>query len=244
MIDAVIAGILVAMASLSARFVVWLPQDRLRAWLPWLQATAAGLLLGDALLGMLPEALTHGVPPDRIGELLVLGVLCLFGIECLIRAAKTQPGRAAFAQVDIAGDALHHLVDGVAIGASFALDPRAGSIIAVAIIAHEVPREMGHAGVLVAGGYPARRAFALSLATALAVPLGALAFSAIKQPRFIGAALAVACGMIVYLACADLIPNIWQGTGVTDKRRSLAAVIGVTSGIAFMWITAAVEHLH
>lgn len=244
MIDALIAGILVAMASLSARFVVWLPPDRLRTWLPWLQASAAGLLLGDALLGMLPEAMSDNIPAPRIGELLMLGVLCLFGIECLIRAAKKRSDRAAFAQVDIGGDALHHLADGVAIGASFSLDPQVGAIVALAIIGHEVPREMGHAGVLVAGGYPARRAFTLSLITALAVPCGAVAFSAIGQPRFVAEALTVACGIIVYLACADLIPNIWASSNGAGARQTIAPIVGVTGGVAFMWLMTVFGHVH
>lgn len=244
MLAALIASVLVAAAALSARFVVWLPAHRLGAWLPWLQATAAGLLLGDALLGMLPEALSHGVPVTRIGGLLVLGMLCLLGIECLIRSAKAPHTGAAFARVDIVGDALHHLVDGVAIGAAFALDAKFGAIVAAGIIGHELPREMGHAGVLVAGGYSPRRAFALSLATAVAVPCGALVFSLIREPQVLGAALAVATGIIVYLACADLIPNIWPKTGDATAGASAAPAIGVFAGVAFTWLMILMGHVH
>ena len=61
------ASMAVAAAALSARLVVWLPPRRLGMWLPWLQAIAAGMLLGDALMHMLPEAMAYGLGPGQAG---------------------------------------------------------------------------------------------------------------------------------------------------------------------------------
>ena len=107
------ASILVAAVSLSARLVVWIPPRHLHAWLPWLQATAAGLLLGDALLHMLPEAMGHGMSASQAGSRLALGVLGLLCIECMVRALSSSSPTTAFARMDIVGDTLHHLVDGI-----------------------------------------------------------------------------------------------------------------------------------
>ncbi|HEU0276548.1 MAG TPA: ZIP family metal transporter [Rhodanobacteraceae bacterium] len=244
MLDILSASMVVAASSLSARTVVWLPQQCLRRALPWLQASAAGLLLDDALLHMLPEALSHNVPGARVGGLLALGVLMLFALECCMRASKAASAHAPFARVDIVGDAIHHLIDGVVIGASFGINRELGWVIALAILAHELPRELGNAGTLVAGGYSPRRAFTLSILITLAVPFGSVAFSWVDYPQLLGAGLAVATGATVYLACGDLIPNLWSMLDEGGRRPLLAPSAGVVGGLAFMWLIAAIGVAH
>lgn len=236
------ACLLVAAASLAARLVMWLSPHRLKHWIPWLQAGAAGLLLGDALLHMLPEAMAHGLRPDELGIRLAAGMLCLLCVECVMRAMRTPSATAVFARMDLVGDALHHLVDGVVIGASFAIDRTLGLVVALAILAHELPREIGNAGVLVAGGYSPRRAFLLSVATTAMVPLGALGIAlAGHSPLFLGTSLALAAGMTLYLACGDVLPGLWSNV---SRRHSFTPALGIAGGMAFMWLTASLDRLH
>lgn len=236
------ASIAVASASLASRFVVWLPPRYLQACLPWLQASAAGLLLGDALLHMLPEALERGLPGSQAGLCLAVGVLALLCIECGVRAVSKPTFTAAFARMDIVGDILHHGVDGIVIGASFAIDSTLGFVVALAIMAHELPREMGNAGVLVAGGYAARSAFWLSVVTTLAIPLGALSIVLVgHSPLFLGTSLALAAGTTIYLACSDVLPGLWPNIG---SRNRFTPAFGVAGGIAFMWLAAVLDHGH
>jgi zinc and cadmium transporter len=231
---------MVAAASLSARLVVWLPPRHFRSWLPWLQAIAAGLLIGDALLHMLPEAIARGMPPSQVGNCLALGVLCLLCIECVVRAMSTSSSTAAFARMDIVGDVFHHLVDGIVIGSSFAIDRGLGFVVAVAIMAHELPREMSNAGVLVSGGYTPRRAFVLTIATTLAVPLGALSVALVGHSDiFLGTSLALAAGTTLYLACGDVLPAVWQNV---DRKQSFTPMFGAAAGMAFMWLAAVLDH--
>jgi zinc and cadmium transporter len=238
--SALAAGVVVASASLAARLVVWVPPPRLRVWLPWLQSMAAGLLLGDALLHMLPEAMERGVSASQAGNSLALGILCLVCIECVVRAMKTSSPTEVFARMDIVGDVLHHFVDGIVIGASFALSPSLGVMVTLAIVGHELPREVGNAGVLVAGGYAPRRAFGLSVATAAAVPVGAVAICMAGQsPIFLGTSLALAAGTTIYLACGDVLPGLWQR--LTQANRFTPA-LGVACGMAFMWLAAILDH--
>lgn len=244
MLEILSASGLVAASALSARTAVWMPQQRLRRALPWLQASAAGLLLGDALLHMLPEALSHGVTGSGVGRLLALGALGLFAVECVLRGSKTASRHAPFARVDVVGDVIHHLTDGLVIGASFGISRQLGWVIALAIVGHELPRELGNAGTLVAGGYSPRRAFALSILTTLAIPCGAIAFSVIGQPQALGVGLAVAAGATVYLACGDLIPNLWTILDTSSRRPVLAPAAGVAGGVAFMWLIAAAGIAH
>ena len=236
------AAAAVAAASCSARIVVWLTPRRLQAWLPWLQAGAAGLLLGDALLHMLPEAMAHGLTPGQAGARLSLGILCLLCVECGVRAMRMSAATAVSARMDLVGDALHHGVDGMVIGASFAIDRTLGFVVALAILAHELPREMGNAGILVAGGYGPRRAFLLSIATTAAIPLGALGVAlAGHAPFFLGTTLALAAGTTVYLACADVLPSLWPHMG---RSHRFTPALGVAAGMAFMWLAAVLDQGH
>ncbi|GGA15331.1 ZIP family metal transporter [Dyella caseinilytica] len=234
------ASMLVAMASLSARLVVWLPPRYLRACLPWLQAIAAGLLIGEAMLHMLPDAIAQGMSAQQAGERVVAGVLAFVAIECAVRALGKSSSTATFARMDIIGDTLHHFVDGIVIGAAFALDHALGFVVALAIMAHELPREMSNAGVLVAGGYAPRRAFLWSIGTTLAVPMGALLITLTGQwPWLLGSSLALAAGTTLYLACGDLLPGMWPTLG---RQHRFAPVVGATAGVVFMWFAAALEH--
>ena len=237
---AVLASGVVACASLSARLVVWMPAARLRIWLPWMQATAAGLLLGDALLHMLPEAMERGLSAAWMGECLALGTVGLLSMECVVRAMNPTSSTAAFAKMDVIADFLHHLVDGIVIGTSFMLGPTLGIVVALAIMAHEMPREAGNAGILVAGGYAPTRAFGLSVATTIAIPLGAMIMVAVRHaPVFIGSSLALAAGGTIYLALGDVLPNVWLSLGA---RNRFTPVLGVAAGLLFMWAAALFDH--
>jgi zinc and cadmium transporter len=238
--DAVLASGVVACAALSARLVVWVPAARLRVWLPWMQAIVAGLLLGDALLHMLPEAMERGISAGLMGECLALGTVGLLSIECIVRAVNPTSSTAAFAKMDVVADFLHHLVDGIVIGASFMAGPALGFVVALAIMAHEIPREAGNAGVLVAGGYAPTRAFGLSIATTVAIPLGAVGIVAIGHaPVFIGTSLAIAAGSTIYLAIGDVLPGLWLSLGA---RNRFTPVLGVVAGLLFMWAAALFDH--
>jgi zinc and cadmium transporter len=239
-IGAVLASGVVASAALSARLVVWMSAARLRVLLPWMQATVAGLLLGDALLHMLPEAMERGMTPGWMGECLALGAVGLLGMECIVRAKNPTSSTAAFARMDVVADFLHHLVDGIVIGASFMMGPALGTVVALAIMAHEIPREAGNAGVLVAGGYAPTRAFGLSIATTVAIPLGAVGMVAIRHaPVFIGTSLAIAAGSTIYLAIGDVLPGLWLSLGA---RNRFTPVLGVAAGLLFMWAAALFDH--
>jgi zinc and cadmium transporter len=234
-----IASALVAVVSLSSRLVLWMPPRYLLAWLPWFQATAAGLLLGDALLHMLPEAMEHGISARQAGSSLALGMLCLLSIECLVRALMAPSSTATFARMNIVGDVLHHLVDGIVIGASFAIDRTLGFVVALAIMGHELPREMSNAGVLVAGGYAPRRAFLLSVATTAAVPLGAFSIAIVgRSSLFLGTSLALAAGTTIYLACGDVLPGMWRNL---SERHRFTPALGVAGGMVFMWLAAILD---
>jgi zinc and cadmium transporter len=156
------------------------------------------------------------------------------------RAHEDARKKASGALVLI-GDALHNVLDGVLIAAAFLTDIHLGIVTALAIMAHEIPQEVGNFAVLLNSGVSRRRALLLNLLTSLtAVVGGAVGFFALEASlRALPFALAVAAASLLYVAVADLIPGLHRRV---DPRSSVAQVILIGLGIAL--ITFAERQLH
>ena len=237
LIEIFVASLLLGATSVFSRVVVWMPGGMRTRWLPWLQAIAVGLLIGDSLLHLLPHALKSHDDLSEIMLVFVVGATFLALIENLVRAHRVDGSVVApVARMTLASDFIHHAVDGIILAGAFLASPAAGYAALVAIAVHEIPREMASAGVLVSNGYDPRRAFFLSLAMAIAVPAGALAVAA-TLPSEKAAALtaAFAAGSILYVALADILPAAWLKANGSAR---LAPAIGIAAGVVSMWLLA------
>jgi len=206
---------------------------------PVLISYAIGALLGAAFLEVLPEAVESGGAQLAMTTVLA-GILGFFALEKFVlwrhcheercEGHETRPmgadhGRSGL--LILVGDTFHNFVDGVLISAAFVQDLRLGIVTAIAIIAHEIPQEVGDFVILLHSGYSRVRAFAYNLVSSLSTVLGALlayfAFSGMRAavPVF----LALAAGSMIYVAVADLIPGL-------HKRPELAATVSQISLIA------------
>jgi zinc and cadmium transporter len=202
---------------LVASIVLFLHQDLRTRAVPWLVSYAVGTLLGAALLGLLPEALASLSP--RVAAIAVLaGVLSFFVIEKLVLWHHWHDDAAcdvhkSTATLLIVGDALHTFVDGVVIAAAVLVSLPLGVTTALAIIAHEIPQEAGDFAILLAAGYSRSRAVVLNLASAVGGILGASAMLLFgsRIPMAAPYVLAFAAGSFLYVAMADLIPNLHHG---------------------------------
>jgi zinc and cadmium transporter len=141
----------------------------------------------------------------------------------------------------LVGDALHNVLDGVLIAAAFLTDIHLGIVTALAIMAHEIPQEVGNFAVLLHSGASRQRALFLNLLTSLTAVLGGvIGFFALEQSlKALPFALAVAAASLLYVAVADLIPGLHRRV---DARSSVTQVILIGLGIAL--ITFAERHAH
>jgi zinc and cadmium transporter len=141
----------------------------------------------------------------------------------------------------LVGDALHNVLDGVLIAAAFLTDVHLGIVTALAIMAHEIPQEVGNFAVLLHSGVTRQRALFLNLLTSLtAVIGGAVGYFALEKALMaLPFALAVAASSLLYVAVADLIPGLHRRV---DGRSSITQVILIGLGIAL--ITFAERHAH
>jgi zinc and cadmium transporter len=193
--------------------------DRLRLRLvPWAISYAVGTLLGVSLLGLLPQALELLPPVNALGSLLA-GVLTFFLLEKLVLWRHCHDDRdcelhtSTAASLVVVGDAFHTFVDGAVIAAAVVTSLPLGLTTALAVATHEIPQEVGDVAILLRAGYTRGRALSLNLVSATGGILGALAmlWASTAVPGALPYVLAFSAGSFLYVAMADLIPDLHRG---------------------------------
>ena len=214
--------------------------SRLRDQLvPWLVSYAVGTLLGVALLVLLPEALAHLSARAVLGSLLA-GIMLFFLLEKLVlwRHCHTHDCEAhgMAAPMVIIGDAFHNFLDGVIIGTAVRTSVPLGVSTALAVATHEIPQEVGDMAILLHAGYSRRKALILNLVSGASAVLGAIvAVMALDWvPQITQYVLSIAAAGFLYIAMADLIPDLHRGRTDAGTLRQLAlalAGIGTVLGL-------------
>ena len=214
--------------------------NRLRDQLvPWLVSYAVGTLLGVALLVLLPEALAHLSARAVLGSLLA-GIMLFFLLEKLVlwRHCHTHDCEAhgMAAPMVIIGDAFHNFLDGVIIGTAVRTSVPLGVSTALAVATHEIPQEVGDMAILLHAGYSRRKALILNLVSGASAVLGAIvAVMALDWvPQITQYVLSIAAAGFLYIAMADLIPDLHRGRTDASTFRQLAlalAGIGTVLGL-------------
>ena len=204
---------------------------------------AIGALLGAAFLEILPHALEQG-DVHRMAATVLSGILAFFVLEKLVlwRHCHHDHCEAHDAQVPahdhgrsglliLVGDTFHNFVDGILIAAAFLESTELGIVTALAIIAHEIPQEVGDYLILLHSGYSRARALAFNLLASLATLLGAmLAYLALSQlTEWIPTLLCLAAASMIYVAVADLIPSLHKRT---ELRATLQQILLICLGVA------------
>jgi zinc and cadmium transporter len=218
------------------------------SWIPALISFAIGALLGAVFLDILPHAFGKSGEPHAVAATILAGILAFFVLEKLVlwrhchvedceahdqHAAANDHGRSGL-MITIGGG-FHNFVDGVLIAAAFLESTQLGIVTAAAIIAHEIPQEIGDFVILLHSGYRKATALAMNALSGLAMLVGALlgylALHAVQA--WINTALALAAASMIYVAVADLIPGL-------HKRPELDAtaqqVLLIALGVAAIWL--------
>jgi zinc and cadmium transporter len=134
------------------------------------------------------------------------------------------------------GDTFHNFVDGILISAAFMIDLRLGAVTAMAIIAHEIPQEVGDFLILLHSGYTKRQALLFNLVSSLATVLGGMmAYYALQTlSAWIPTILGLAASSMLYVSVADLIPGLHKRT---ELKATVAQVVLIALGVASIWLT-------
>ena len=192
---------------------------------PVLISYAVGALLGAVFLEILPHAFALlGSSPQQTAATILAGILLFFVLEKLVlwrhchleqceahdaHPAQHDHGRSGM--MIMIGDTFHNFVDGILIAAAFLADVKLGLVTAIAIIAHEIPQEVGDFLVLLHSGYSKRGALLFNAAVEPGHGGGRRArLLRAAKPARVGSRtlLALAAASMLYVAVADLIPGL------------------------------------
>jgi zinc and cadmium transporter len=183
---------------------------------------AIGTLLGAAFFGMIPHAL-HDLSSPSVLATLLFGIILFYVLEkcALWRHCHEQPCdvHTRAGTMILIGDSIHNFVDGVAIAAAFTESVPLGIATSVAVIAHEVPQEVGDFAILLHSGFSRSRALWYNMLSSLTALLGAVMtyFLVPVVQTLVPYLISVSAASFIYIALADLVP----GRRATGGLRSL-----------------------
>ncbi|XP_074386814.1 zinc transporter ZIP5 isoform X2 [Zonotrichia albicollis] len=151
-------------------------------------------------------------------------------------ALPPGPGATDIAWMVVLGDGVHNLSDGLAIGAAFSHSLPSGLSTALAVLCHELPHELGDLALLLRAGAAPRSLLLLSLLSALLSCLGAGAGVALGRSGTPLAPwlLAATAGVFLYVALADMLPEVLRGSAEGTWGRFALQNAGFLLGAGIM----------
>ena len=218
------------------------------AWVPMLVSYAIGALLGAAFLEMLPHAFEGGKSVRSVAATVLAGIFIFFILEKLVlwrhchvedcevhdhHADAHDHGRSGM--LILVGDSFHNFVDGILIAAAFMENTQLGIVTSLAVIAHEIPQEVGDFLILLHSGYSRTRAFMLNLLSSFAMLAGGLLayYSLQSLQEWVQTIIALAAASMIYVAVADLIPGLHKRP---ELKATLAQSVLIALGVASIWL--------
>jgi zinc and cadmium transporter len=256
----VLAWILVASISGSVLSVILAAvvalNPRAQRYLGAMVSYAIGAMLGAVFLDILPEAIALTHSGVELGGTILFGILLFFILEKLVlwrhchnehceahellaREHGHDHGRSGL--MVTVGDTFHNFVDGIIIAAAFLTDLHLGLVTALAIIAHEIPQEVGDFAILLHSGYGRTRALQLNLVSSLASVVGGVLGYFILQTMqaWIPALLGLAAASLLYVSVADLIPGLHKRAQLRDTLQQVGLImLGVMTVAAMLKLLA------
>lgn len=221
-------------------------------YLGGLVSYAIGALLGAVFLDILPEAIKLSPDVSVVSATVLLGILLFFTLEKVLiwrhchhdncevheppEHGEHDHGRSG--TMVIVGDTFHNFVDGIIIAAAFLADVNLGIVTALAIIAHEIPQEVGDFAILLHSGYSKLRAFQMNIISSFATLVGGtLGYYALQDMQsFVPPLLALASASMIYIAVADLIPGLHKRTQMRDTVQQVVLILLGVATVALVGI--------
>jgi zinc and cadmium transporter len=240
-----ISVVIVSLISLVGVFTLAVKPEKLNRILIYLVSFAAGTLLGDAFIHLIPEAYEESGNTGAIPIYLLSGILIFFILEKFVHwrhchkvACDDHPHPITY--TILAGDTIHNFIDGLIIAASFIVSIPVGIATTAAVIFHEIPQEIGDFGSLVYGGYARTKALLFNFLTAISAIIGAIIVLTlnINDGVLIEFLVPFAAGGFVYIASSDLIPELHKNT---EPKKSFWQLVTFVLGIGLMLVLLALE---
>ena len=236
-VQSLVAVLIVSSVSLLGSLWLVIRPDLLQRTLLLLVSFAAGALLGDAFLHLIPES-SEGPGGLEVASSVWLlgGILSFLVLEKVLHWHHAHlPHEEVIHPVavsNLVGDALHNFLDGAIVAGAFVASPATGWATTIAVLLHEIPQELGDFGILVHSGIGPHRALALNFLSGLIAVVGAVAALWLLPIESVKPLLVpFSAGAFVYIAGTDLIPELHKEP---EPLKSLLQVIALVAGIGVM----------
>lgn len=221
-----------------AALFLFFPEGIRKVLVPCLVSYATGTLLGAAFLGMIPAGLKLA-PAFAVTSTVLAGMVLFFVLEKLVlwrhcHESECEVHSRAAGPLILIGDAFHNFVDGVVITAAFLTSIPLGIAASLAVIAHEIPQEVGDFAILLDNGYAPRKALVLNtLSAATTLPGALLSYFWLAETReAVPYILGISAASFIYIAAADLIPGLHRQVTAAASLRQLALLLAGIGTIA------------
>ena len=240
-------GSVAAVSLISLLGVIFLAsrEDILRKYMYVFISLAVGALLGDSFIHLIPEALEESLGVTT-SILIIVGILFFFVLEKFLHWHHHGEDTDEELHIHPVGklilfsDGVHNFLDGIIIAASFTVSVPVGIATTLAVILHEIPQEIGDFAVLIHSGYTKTKALWLNFFSALTAVLGAGVFFVLGEfaESLSLYFVPIAAGGFIYIAVADLIPELHKTKAVKHSIYQSTAVVG---GVIVMWALTVLE---
>jgi len=234
-----VSVIIVSLISFVGVLIIVLKQAQIKKFLLFMVSFAAGAMLGDVFIHLLPEMAEEGGFGLIPSMYILLGILIFFILEKILHwrhchHTATQSHTHPLAVMNLVGDAIHNLIDGLLIAGSYMLSIPVGIATTIAVILHEIPQEMGDFGVLLHSGMKTKKALAFNFITALTAILGALIVLGLGVGDYdiTDKIIPITIGGFLYIANADLIPELHKDVVV---KNSVIQLVSFLIGVGIMF---------
>ena len=217
---------IISLISLIGIFTLGIKEKSLKKILIYLIAFSAGTLLGDSFIHLIPEAVKENGFTLMTSSYILIGIALSFSVEKFIHWRHchhpiTKEHKHPLTTMNLVGEGVHNFLDGIIIAASYLISIPIGIATTLAVALHEIPQEISEYGVLIYGGYTRKKAIIANFLIALTGIIGAILTLLIgsQSKTLINFLIPFAAGNFIYIATADLIPELHK------KSESLQSIL-------------------
>jgi len=234
--------LVISLLSLIGVFTLGIKENKLEKFLIYMIAFSAGTLLGDAFFHLIPEIVEEQGFTLIISSYILVGIGFSFSVEKLIHwrhchhpTSKNHPH--PLTTMNLVGDSVHNFLDGIIIAASYLVSIPVGIATTIAVILHEIPQEISEYGVLIYGGFTRKKALLANFLIALTAFAGAIITLIFSTDKLITFLIPFAAGNFIYIATADLIPELHKHPKFKQSIVQLVLfVLGILAMVALVWL--------
>ncbi len=235
----IISTVIVSLLSFIGILTLAFKEEKTQEITMFLVSLSAGALLGGSFLHLMPEAVNKGGTDLSVWLWLLGGIIIFFILEKIVfwhhcHNPASHKHIHPLGKMSLIGGSLHNFIDGLIIAGAFLANIPLGVATVIAVIAHEIPQEFSDFGILIYSGYSKTKALLFNFLSAIVAIAGAIAGLAIgvQIESFTAYIIPFAAGSFIYIAVADIIPELHKET---NFKKSIKQLFGILLGIGIMW---------